>query len=249
MSYNNTMKIALAQIQPIKADVASNILHHLKYIRLAAENDADIIIFPELSITGYEPGLAKELAVDMNDNIFQDFQQISDAKNIIIGIGMPLKSNAGITISMVIFQPNKGLTVYHKHYLHADEEPYFVSGVNTTPMLPGTNNIALAICYELSVPDHAQYAYVNGANIYLASVAKTSAGMEKAYASLSEIAAKYEMITLICNAVGHCDNFYSAGGTAFWNKQGTVMASLNDSDEALLIADTATGKAIILTIQ
>ena len=54
------MKICVAQTRPIKGDIQSNIDHHKQFINLAVANGASIIIFPELSLTGYEPKLSKK---------------------------------------------------------------------------------------------------------------------------------------------------------------------------------------------
>ncbi len=76
------MKIALAQISSKKGAIKVNITHHLRYIESAIKAGADLIIFPELSITGYEPHLAKQLVTQPNDPVFNDFQDLSDAHNI-----------------------------------------------------------------------------------------------------------------------------------------------------------------------
>jgi predicted amidohydrolase len=233
------MKVCVAQVKPVKGDIPQNIENHKKLISLAVSCRAEIIVFPELSITGYEPELAKELATTAEDSRFDDFQEISDAQNVMIGIGVPLTSNEGITISMVIFHPHKARQTYSKKYIHADEEGFFISGSNDTVLL-GQTNIALAICYELSIPVHSLYAYENGGRIYLASVAKTAAGVEKAGKSLADIARKYSMIVLMANCIGHCDNFESGGKTAVWNADGVLAGQLNDVEEGILMIDTGT---------
>ena len=69
------MKICAAQTKPVKGDIQSNIDNHKKIIAMAVSNGADIIIFPELSLTGYEPELSKELATSQNDSRFDVFQK------------------------------------------------------------------------------------------------------------------------------------------------------------------------------
>ena len=234
------MKISVAQTRPVKGDIKTNIDLHKKMINLAINNGADMIIFPELSITGYEPELAKDLATDQDDSRFDDFQQISNTNKIMIGVGVPTKSATGLCISMVIFQPHKARTTYSKKYIHPDEEPFFISGQNFG-YLPGTNpTVGLAICYELSIPAHSENAHQCGAEIYIASVAKTADGVEKARKNLADIANKYSMIALMSNCVGHCDNFESAGTTAIWNKKGVMLGQLNGTTEGILIIDTDT---------
>lgn len=234
------MKIAVAQTRPVKGDIKTNIEHHKKMINLAISNGTDMIIFPELSLTGYEPELAKDLATDQDDSRFDDFQQISNTNQITIGVGVPTKNKEGVCISMVIFQPHKDRTVYSKKYIHPDEEPFFIRGQNFG-CLPGTKSkIGLAICYELSIPEHSENAHQCGAEVYIASVAKTPEGVEKAHKSLSEIASKYSMTVLMSNCVGHCDNFESAGRTAIWNNKAVLMAQFDSDAEGILIVDIDT---------
>jgi predicted amidohydrolase len=238
------MKICLAQTHPVRGDIKSNIEKHKKFIELAVANGADMIIFPELSLTGYEPTLAKELATNENDHRLNDFQEISDTHNITIGLGLPTRSSEGTCISMVLFQPNKSRQVYSKKYLHADEEPYFVSGQNFSSLLINQTNIGFAICYELSVPQHAEDACNSGATIYIASVAKTAGGVEKAVKRLSEIANKYSLTVLMANCVGICEDGLSAGKTSVWDNKGLLKGNLDDAGEGVLIFDTETQKLI-----
>ncbi|MCW3092640.1 MAG: carbon-nitrogen hydrolase family protein [Ferruginibacter sp.] len=234
------MKICLAQTRPVKGDIQSNIDHHKTLINLAVANGAGIIIFPELSLTGYEPALAEELAIHPDDERLEDFQQISDSAPVIIGVGIPTQNNGETCISMILFQPGKVRQVYSKKYLHVDEEGFFTSGQNFTGSIGRQSNIALAICYELSVPEHAQDAYDRGAEIYIASVAKSAAGVEQAGSTLSGISNKYAMTVLMANCVGHCDDIECGGKTAVWNSKGALAAELNDTNEGILIFDTDT---------
>lgn len=242
------MKICAAQTRPVKGDIQANIDHHKKLIGLAISSRADIIIFPELSLTGYEPALAKELATDKDDYRFDDFQIISDTKQITIGVGFPLKCDKGIQISMLIFQPHQLRQTYAKQHLHADEYPYFINGQQQVFLTVNKSKIALAICYELSIPEHSEKAFDSGANIYIASVAKTANGVEKAVKSLSAIANKYSMTVLMSNCVGHCDNFECGGKTSAWNRKGLLIGELDDTNEGIIILDTDTQELIEITI-
>ena len=238
------MNICVAQTKPIKGDIQKNIEHHKHLVNLAASKDAHLIIFPELSITGYEPSLASELAMDINDSRLDDFQEISDLKNITIGVGIPAKNSLAVYIAMVLFQPHQPRTAYFKEYLHPDEEPFFVSGVNAVGLIGSEANIALAICYEISVPRHSEKAYQNGAQIYIASVAKSASGVEKAAASLSAIAKKYAMAVIMSNCIGYCDSFKCGGQSAVWNNKGELVVQLNKHEEGLIVYDSKTGKIV-----
>lgn len=242
------MRVCVAQTKPVKGDIESNINSHKNLIDLAAANGAEIIIFPELSVIGYEPELAKELAIHQDDSRFDDFQKIADNKQITIGIGAPTQNIAGICISMIIFQPHKARQTYSKKYLHSDEEAFFVGGESSFGLLDNNAKIAFAICYEVSVQEHAENAFTSGAEIYIASVANSVNGTNKATKRLSEIANKYSMTVLMSSYVGYCANFECGGKTSIWNRNGLLLSQLDDANEGIIIVDTDTQKIIEKTI-
>src|SRR6266498_205280 len=161
------MKICAAQTNPIKGDIDANIANHKKLIECAGNDWAELLVFPELSLTGYEPTLAKDLAVEKDDRRFDDFQKLSDANSMTIGVGVPTKNEEGICISMLLFQPHKARSIYSKSFLHPDEGPFFVPGRSSPHVQVNKTNIALAICYEISVPEHLESALKSRPQIYL----------------------------------------------------------------------------------
>lgn len=150
------MKIAIAQIVSLKANIDFNIKHHCTFINEAVNDQADIIIFPELSITGYQLTLAAELATDGQDDRFNIFQTLADEHHITIAIGAPIKTKGKPYIGMIVFCPNDIPHLYLKKYLHSSEQPYFASGENKSVLLSNHPQISLAICYECSVAKHWQ---------------------------------------------------------------------------------------------
>lgn len=232
------MKIALAQIEPTKGNIASNIDSHVRWIEIAASEKVGLIVFPELSLTGYEPTLAIELAMEQNDNRLEPFQKLSDLHAITITMGLPLKSNKGIHISMLIYQPQAQRHTYSKQMLHLDEKPFFVEGSEQTIFSKEDLNIAPAICFESLQAEHAENASRLGANCYLASVAKSQFGITKAFDHYPKIATKHAMPVLMVNSIGYCDNFTSAGQSSVWNEQGTLIGQLDSKSQGLLIYDT-----------
>jgi predicted amidohydrolase len=232
------MKISLAQTKPVFGNIQANIANHIRLIELAASIEADMVIFPELSITGYEPKLASALATQLDDHRFNSFQDLSDQHSMAIGIGMPLRVSGGISISMIIFQPGKPRSYYTKKYLHPDEEPYFVSKESAIDSISNDQNIALAICYEISVDEHAEGAARQAASVYLASVDKTTRGIEQAIERLSAIAKQYSMTALVANCAGTCDGGVCGGRTSIWNRQGILIGQLDQREQGILMIDT-----------
>lgn len=238
------MKICVAQTRPIKGETNKNIEIHKQFIDLAISKEADMIFFPELSLTGYEPKLAKNLATTQNDRRFDDFQNISDSHKITIGVGMPTKSDSDILISTIIFQPHKSRQTYSKQMLHPDEFLYFVTGQQQIILTTKTKKIAPAICYESLQIEHAERVFKKGVEIYIASVAKSANGVAKAFKHYPDIAKKYSITVLMSNCLGACDDFESVGKSAIWNKDGLLVGQLNETAEGILIYDTDAEKVI-----
>jgi len=234
------MILILAQVRPAKGNLQANITTHQRFIHTAVEQEANAIFFPELSLTSYEPELAKDLAMDKDDARLAGFQQLSDENKIIIGFGLPIKSEEGIYISMLTFQPNQAQQIYAKQQLHEDERPYFIEGKKQLVLDFEKEKIIPAICYESLQDNHAAEAHQLDASIYLASVAKPEKGLEKAMTHYPKIAKQYGMTVVMVNCIGFCDNFQSVGSSGVWSKEGVLLAQMDKEREGILCFDTKT---------
>lgn len=231
------MKIALAQIKSEMGDVEANLTHHLQIVEQAASLNADLIIFPELSLTGYAPEHAQELAMELGDPQLTRFVEASAKYQLTIGVGIPVKTTGKPLIGLALFEPNDSVNLYEKHYLHADELSTFSSGENYSGCIGNSEELALAICYEISIEAHALKAKNRGAAVYLASVAKTRSGVINASARLAKISHEHQMVSLMCNCVGTCEGQEAGGRSGVWNSQGELLCQLNEHDQGLLLYD------------
>lgn len=231
------MKLCLAQICPIKGDIDQNIEIHKQWIQQASDSGSDLICFPELSLTGYEPTLAKTLSCSPDDERWSVFDELSKSNSITIALGLPLEFEEKLGIGMLIFSPYQKRQTYIKQHLHEDELPFFSPGKEQVIIKLKGFNIAPAICYESMQVSHLQKALENGADVYLASVAKDDKGVEKGYQHYPMIAEKYKIPVLMVNSIGECDNFFCAGRSSVWNQNGIQIECLLSKNEDLLIYD------------
>ena len=74
-----------------------------------------------------------------------------------------------------------------------------------------------------------------GADLYLASVAKSAAGVAQAYGHYPLIAQKHHMTVVMANCLGPNDNFIGAGRSAAWNLQGQLVGQFDDRQEGVLM--------------
>jgi predicted amidohydrolase len=234
------MKIAIAQLKPIKGDIEKNIKCHIDWIEQAINWNADMIVFPELSLSGYEPELACSLATNQSDKRLDCFQRLSDKNGITIGVGLPTEVNDDLYISMIIFRPGEERITYSKQYLYPTESGTFRAGFNPLVLRYETDVVAPAICYELSNKEHYEFAAQNKATVYLASVLNSVSGIDSDLAKLSAIAKDYKMITFMANYIGESGGYQCAGKSSVWNENGELIGQLGDQEEGLLIFDTKT---------
>ena len=238
------MRIAIAQIEAIKGNIEKNLENHLKWIKEAIQNKADIVVFPELSLTGYEPDLAQSLATNQDDTRLEEMQHLSDRNGITIGVGLPTKAESDTFISMIIFQPHKERITYSKQYLYPPEEPIFKAGKNPLVLNFETEVVSPAICYEVSNKAHCEFAKRNNATIYIASVLSSIDGIDAELKKLSDIAKNNNLVTFMANYVGKSGGYECAGKSSVWDTTGKLIGQLGTETEGILIYDTETKEIV-----
>lgn len=237
------MKICAVQTKPHRGDVRANLRDHLRALHHAARLGADAVIFPELSLTGYEPALAHTLAAPIGDSRLDPLQAWADAHGVTIGAGVPTPAPDGVRISMALFQPHAPRRVYSKQLLHDDERPYFVEGQGHAQVRVGDVALGFGICYEALQRAHIAQAVEQGADVYIASVAKHQRGVERAHAHFAQSADAFTTPILMANSVGPCDDFVSAGQSAAWSATGARLCALDTHREGVVVYDTARQRA------
>lgn len=243
------MRICAAQLAAVRGEIASNVRRHVSFVELASSRQADLIFFPELSLTGYEPALAQGLATDADDARLDMLQTVADARRIIIGVGLPTHSKSGPQISLIVFRPREARLKYSKQRLHADELGWFAGGEEQLVIDAGGHRLAPAICFESLQPEHASAVADLGADAYLASVAKPHRNVETARQHYSSIARRHSMVVLMANCIGPSDDFVGAGRSAAWTERGRLAAELSEHDEGMVMLDTTTGEALAIPWQ
>ncbi|GJQ61726.1 MAG: hydrolase [Melioribacteraceae bacterium] len=232
------MKICVAQTQSAAGNLEFNIRHHLRFVRLAANRGTELIVFPELSLTGYQPKLAGISAITLHDSRLEILQKTAENLNITICVGVPLKFDQGITISSLFFRPKMDFSIYSKNYIHPDEEDYFIPGTVEPIINFKKAKAAFAICFEVAVEDHFQEISRRQNDLYIASVAKSYCGITLAHNRLAYIARTGGFPVLVSNCVGSCEEFEGGGKSAVFDDQGNLVLSLDESGEGIIIFDT-----------
>ncbi|MBI3234795.1 MAG: carbon-nitrogen hydrolase family protein [Bacteroidetes bacterium] len=232
------MKIAAAQIKPINKNTYANIQTHFSMIELAAQQNVELILFPEMSLTGYEREVAEELSFTENDARLSVLVEKAKQYQMYIIVGAPIKMESELFIGSFIFYPSGTIKIYTKQFLHDGEEINFSSSNKSNPLIEWQDEkISMAICADINHPIHAENASKQKTTLYLASIFYTPTGIDEAYNQLSVYAKKYAMNILMANYVGSSYSIAAAGKSAYWSKNGMLVSQLGSEEENLLIVE------------
>ncbi|MCD0475341.1 carbon-nitrogen hydrolase family protein [Flavobacterium sp. EDS] len=230
------MILAAAQTKPKRGNIDSNLLDHYRLIELAVTKNADLIVFPELSITGYERENAIELTFSENDSRLNHLKKLAVENKIVIVAGAPIKIKDQLFIGEFIISPDDSVSIYTKQFLHEGEDVYYQSSFDYNPTIELENKkISFAICADIDNPLHPKKASENKTAIYIASIFFSPNGIPGAYKALQNYASTYNMNVLMSNFSGESWGSPSGGKSAFWNNKGELIAQMNDSDSGLLL--------------
>jgi predicted amidohydrolase len=169
--------IAAAQACSIKGDIRANVNAHVAMARMAAARGARLVVFPELSLTGYEPELAAALATGPNDPRLAPLGKCSQRYGITLIAGAPVVCSRGKPfIGAYVFTPTRTF-LYRKRHLHPGEERFFSEGKAESRIVTVSGmRVGTAICADTNHASHAQAAAKRGAQCYAAGVLISESG-------------------------------------------------------------------------
>lgn len=242
--------IAAAQSRSVKGDFQRNIDEHVVFAKTAAENEVDVIVFPELSLTGYEPGLAQELALSINDNVLDPLVDSSNEWDIAIIAGCPIRSiSSKPYLGAFIIQPGKPISVYRKRYLHSGEERHFIPSKDNVVFGYRGKQVGVAICADIDNPQHPADAEKKGANVYAAGVCVTPRGIDETFEIMSRYGSRHNMVTVMANHANNTGGYTTAGRSAIWSNTGKQLTMADGTGRYLVLASERDNEWIGKTIK
>ncbi|MGE8097624.1 carbon-nitrogen hydrolase family protein [Pseudomonas fluorescens] len=239
-----TLTIAAAQSISVAGDLQANIAWHQHFIQVAAEQGVQLLVFPELSLTGYERGLAGQLAITPDAAVLQPLRDLARELGVTTVVGMPIRlsANSPVLIGALVLAADGSLGVYSKQHLHSGEEEAFAPGSGGSLLTIGDDTIALAVCADFSHASHAATAADRGAKLYAAGVLITGGGYAPDTALLQGYAGEHSMVVLMANHGGATGGWESAGRSAIWASDGSLIAAASGTGDLLVIARRNAGE-------
>lgn len=243
-------KLALSQMNTVLGDVRANLDKHLQIINQACDQGADLLVFPELSLTGYMlQDLVPEVALrpDGDNEIFRPLIQASRKIDLVVGFVQEDERNR-FYIASAYLSGGKVVHVHKKIYLPTyglfDESRFFAWGDQVQAFDTRFGRVGVLICEDFW---HASLPYIlwqDGADLMIFTSASPGRGLSeqdqldtarwvdhinRAYASL------FTTFVAHTNRVGYEDGLHFWGGAMIYDPNGEVIARAPQHEEALLV--------------
>lgn len=241
--------IAVGQTVPIRGDVNANVAEHLRLAKSAAAAGAQLILFPELSLTGYELDLATSLAFDLEDQRLAPLAACCVEHHIQLVVGAPVRCDGELQIGAVILGPDGEADVYTKRRLGTfpaasavdgdvppGEPSVFVAGDRDPEIVVGGKSAAIAICADVGEASHAETAAQRGVEVYLASMFVIPSQLAREQKTLAERAWTHGMLVAFANFGGSSGGLRAGGRSAICDPSGERLAELGGVGAGLVIA-------------
>ena len=246
------VNVALAQIKTRLGAVDANLEKHLAVIKEASAGGADLLVFPELSLTGYVlqdlvPTVACRPRGD--DPVFKPLLAASQSLDIVVGFVEEDVRNR-FYISAAYLSHGEVLHVHRKVYLPTyglfDEGRFFAWGEHVAAFDTRFGRVGMLICEDFWHASPPYLLWLDGADLFLFSSASPARGLgpnpvlastewvddiNRAYASL------FTAFVAHTNKVGFEDGLHFAGGAVAYNPEGELLGHGPYHEEALTIVE------------
>lgn len=238
-----TLRLGLAQINPVVGDFESNVLKISSYIKEAKKHECDIISFPELAITGYPPEdlLLKTQFIDENLKALEKIIKISDEIVTIVGF---VDRDKDIFNSAAIIYNKRLIDVYHKMYLPNygvfDEYRYFQVGTRCPIYKIGDSWFGVNICEDIWYPEGpTRIQALAGAEVIInINASPYHIGKGRFRESMLSTRASDNMVNIAyLNTVGGQDELVFDGHSLIIDQDGNIIARGKQFEEDLIIVD------------
>ena len=246
------LNIALAQINTRLGDVPANLEKHLELTRQAQSSGADLIIFPELSLTGYSlQDLATTVAhhPEAEDIIFRPLLEASQKIDMVVGF-VDEDNRHRFFIAAAYLSGGQVVHIHHKTYLPTyglfDEGRFFAWGDAIRAFDTRFGRVGILICEDFWHASPPYLLWLDGADLFLLTSASPGRGISeqptldsarwveqinRAYASL------FTSFVAHSNRAGYEDGLNFWGGSTIYDPNGELLAKCPYHEEALLFTE------------
>jgi predicted amidohydrolase len=214
-------------------DVAANARAHAEAIH---EAKARVVVFPELSLTGYE--LDAE-PVSPADGALAPIVDACAATGALALAGAPVEDEGRRFIAVLGIDGTGAGIAYRKSHLGGDELDRFSPGDGPAVITVDGWRLGMGICKDTGVPEHTAATAELGIDVYVAGLVHAPAELEEQDARGRHIAAACRAYVAFASFAGPTGGGYeaTAGESTIWSPDGSVVARASDAPGAIARAE------------
>ena len=238
------MKVAAAQIACAVGEVAANVRKMREFAVRAKEAGAELIVFPEMTDTGYLMEVIRQKASGWNEGAVPQLRQIARELALAIISGVSEKEGDAIYNSQVaIDRRGEIIGKYRKTHLFAPigEDRVCLGGDCLTSVDLGPFRFGLTICYDLRFPEvYRILAVEQRVNVFINSSAWPFPRLEHLRILASARAIENQSYLILVNRVGRDNGAPFCGSSAMLDPSGVIVAGASTDREELVVAELST---------
>ncbi|MDF1519118.1 MAG: hypothetical protein P1P73_01400 [Brevefilum sp.] len=246
------IKIALAQFNSKLGDVKANLEKHLELIEEAHKQNADLVIFPELSLTGYVlQDLAYNVALrpHQEDPVFNKLFKASKDIDLVVGFVHEDRRHR-FYIAAAYLSEGKTRHIHNKVYLPTygmfDEGRFFAEGDSVRAFDTKFGRVGMLICEDFWHASLPYLLWLDGADFLLFSSASPGRGLTESPRLSSSLwvehtnrayAGLFTNFVVHANKVGYEDGLNFWGGSTIFDPYGELVIRAPDFESTLAVAE------------
>ena len=223
------MRLALAQTASEPGDIVANVARHAGAVEDAHTAGASVVVFPELSLTGYElPLIASDatLRLSPDDERLRPLQEACARTNVTAVAGAPVVAGGRLLLAALLLRPDGAISIYGKRNLFGDEGKIFDLGAGpvTFDCRDGTR-LALGVCADIGDDEQAREACAGGADAWILPLLTSPTGYPGDVARALRAATRTGMTVAFANHAAPTGGWPTAGGSGAWYGDGTSIVA------------------------
>ena len=236
-------RIALAQINPVVGDIDGNTSKILDYLERAKDVHADLVAFPELSITGYPPEdlLFKSSFIEANQIAMECIMEASKEIAVVVGY---VERDGNLFNAAALGYSGNYIDTYRKMFLPNygvfDEERYFKKGSSCPVYKINGTEVGINICEDIWYPVGPTSNQRNSGAELIVNINASpfyAGKREDRESMLSERASNHQLHVAYVNTVGGQDELVFDGATVVFDCNGHIVARGKSFEEDLVVTD------------
>jgi D-alanyl-D-alanine dipeptidase len=241
----SSMKIATAQFTCVPADISANVQQMAALADEARVQGAELVVFPELALTGYEleaVAARRDLWVQADDPRLDAVRTSGIAT--VVNCAAAADGERPTVETLVFGADGELITRYRKQRLFEHEQDVFTAGQHDGRFEYGGLRFALATCFDNHFSELVSRGAADGCQVHLASsLYGTGGGVKELAAVYPGIAKDFNLHVVVANHVGPAGAWTGCGRSAQWAPGGALLAQADADTPMVVIAETGQSTA------